>query len=96
MIIISTPCWKCNKDMKMALLGTESGDLIGGPEVFNEKEKRLAVKHGVKLGIVNSVTAEESYLASICPHCGSFIGKWFFFAHYLTPALYGDLEYTEV
>jgi hypothetical protein len=96
MLIISAPCWKCDKDMKIALLGTESGDLIGGPEIFSEKEKQLAVKNGVTLKIINSKTAEETYLANTCPHCDAFVGKWFYFAHYLTPALYGDLEYTDV
>ncbi len=96
MLIITAPCWKCDKEMKVALLGTESGDLLGGPETFSEPEKLLALENGVFLKVINSQTAEETYLANICPHCNAFVGKWFYFAHYLTPALYGDLKYTEV
>jgi len=93
MIIITAPCWKCEKAMKIALLASESADLDGGPEVFSKEEISLAEKNGVFLKVADSATAEESYLANTCRDCGAFVGQWFFFAHYLTPALYGDYEY---
>ena len=96
MMIITAPCWNCDKDMKIALLGNESGDLHSGPENFSKEEISLAEKHGVVLKMVSSKTAEETYLANACRECDAFIGQWFFFAHYYTPALYGQLEYIDV
>lgn len=95
-MIINTPCWNCKKEMRMALgQGRDTDDYdYRGPESFSKSEVELAKKHGVFLNVVESKTSEETYLANICPHCKAFIGKWFFFAHYYTPALYGDLEYT--
>jgi hypothetical protein len=95
MMIITIDCWKCEKGMKMALVSDEES-AYRGPETFSENEISLAQKNGVLIKNVDSQTAEETYKANICPHCDSFIGKWFFFANYYTPALYGDLKYTEV
>ena len=96
MMIISAPCWQCEKETQIALVGDASGGLGYGPESFSESEKRLAEQHGVLLKIVSSKTAEETYLANACKECGEFVGKWFFFAHYYTPALYGRLKYKRV
>jgi|AntRauTorckE6833_2_1112554.scaffolds.fasta_scaffold02991_6 hypothetical protein len=93
MIVIDAPCWKCEKEMKIALLANESGDLDGGPEVFSKEQISLAEKNGVFIKVADSMTADESYLANTCRECDAFVGKWFFFAHYLTPALYGDYKY---
>jgi len=83
--------------MKLALVeGGLDGSACRGPESFNKEEITLAEKKGVLLKTIDSKTAEETYLANICPHCNSFIGQWFFFAHYFAPAQYGDLEYITV
>lgn len=79
--------------MQIALIGNESGDLEGGAEIFTKEEQRVARDNGVILKMIDSKTAEERYLASVCGGCDSPVGKWFFFAHYYTPALYGDLPY---
>ncbi len=96
MMIICTPCYKCNKDMLVALVGDDSGNMNYGPESFNPQEIALAKKNAVLLKNVNSKTAEESYLANICGGCGAFIGKWYYFANYYTEALYGRLKYRRV
>lgn len=95
MFIITTPCWSCERDMLVALVGNESG-LDYGPESFSELEKKLAEKNGVLLKTVSSRTAEETYLANFCGNCGQFVGKFFFFGRYFAPALYGDLKYQKL
>lgn len=93
MLIITAPCWSCENEIKIALVGNEEGRLDYGPEDFSEHEKKLAEDHGVFLKLVNSKTADEIYLANTCKNCNQFVGKWFFFAHYFTPALYGHYKY---
>ncbi len=93
MLIITAPCWQCNKDMILALMGNESGDFDYGPEKFSESEVQLAEQHGVLLKNAHSTTMNETYMANTCKECGGFIGQWYFFAHYYTPALYGNYKY---
>lgn len=93
MMIIMTECWQCDKELKIALLGDDNGNLEGGPEIFSDSDKELATQHGVLLKAVSSKTAQESYLANYCGHCEAFVGQYFFFAHYYTPALYGQYKY---
>ncbi len=79
----------------MALISDENAE-YRGPETFSEAEKQTANQSGVLLKDVNSKTASETYLANICPHCGEFIGKWYFFTDYYVPAITGQLECIEV
>jgi len=95
MMIITTPCWKCDKIMKMALISDENTD-YRGPETFSKEETQTAIKHEVILRKVHSRTAREEYLANICPHCDDFIGKHYFFTNYYIPAVTGELEFTEI
>lgn len=96
MMIINAECWQCNKPMLVALSGDDSGNLSGGPEVFSDAEIKLARQHGVLLETVSSKTADQIYLANVCKECGAFVGQFFFFAHYYTPALYGHYPYERV
>ena len=84
---------KGEQAVKIDLAGDEVGNLSYGPEDFSESEKKTAEQHGACLKFVYSKTAEESYLANVCKECGAFVGKWFYFAHYYTPALYGHYKY---
>lgn len=81
--------------MKMALISDEQQD-YRGPETFSRQEAVKAAAHGVLLEVISSKTAGENYLANICPHCNEFIGKWYFFANYYAPAMYGQLSYKNV
>lgn len=96
MMIITAPCWQCDKDMLVALVGDDNGNMGYGPEDFNQEEIALAKKNGVLLKKIDSKTAEETYLANICPACGAFVGKWFYFANYYTEALYDRLKYRRI
>lgn len=93
MLIIIAPCWKCDKNMLVAIVGTEEGDFLFGPEKFSELEKKRAEEQGVCLKLVSSKTADETYLANVCKECGAFVGRWFLFTDFFTPALYGDYKY---
>lgn len=97
-MIITTSCWKCNKEMKVALAEgrNDSDGACRGPESFTAQEIKLAEANGVILKIAESKTAEELYLANICPYCGAFVGQWYFFTGYYAPALYGHLKYEVV
>lgn len=79
--------------MLVALIGDDGGNLSCGPEDFSKEEQELAEKHGVCLKVINSKTAGETYLANACKECGAFVGQFYFFAHYYTPALYGHYKY---
>ena len=92
-MIIDASCWSCEKEIQIALIGDLVGNLEGGPEVFTLEEEGLVKQHDVLLKRVQSITANENYLANVCHHCDSFVGKRFLFAHYYTPALYGDYKY---
>lgn len=96
MFIIKTPCWSCDREMLVALVGNELGDFDYGPELFSEAERKLAEENGVLLKVVASKTAEETYLANYCGHCDQFVGKFHFFSDYLVPALRGDYEYKKL
>ena len=93
LMIISAECWNCDMPMLIALVGDEGGNFGYGPEEFTKNEQRLATKYGVLLKEVASKTAEMKYLANVCRHCNSFIGQYFYYAHYYTPALYGHYKY---
>jgi len=95
-MIISAECWQCDKPMLIALIGDNAGNLYGGPEGFSNEEVSLAEEHGVLLKTIFSKTSEETYLANVCKECGAFVGQFFFFAHYYTPALYGHYKYLRV
>lgn len=95
-MIINAKCWQCDKDVLVALVGDDAGNLGYGPEAFSEEEQKLATEHGVLLKNVDSSTANESYLANACTHCGAFVGKWYFFTDYYTTALYGHYTYKRV
>jgi|ERR1035437_876434 hypothetical protein len=94
-LVIKAPCWKCDKEMLIALVGT-GADFSYGPEDFSVDERKMAEKEGVRLEYMSSKTAEETYLANVCKDCGSFVGKFFLFAHYFAPAMYGHYEYKEI
>ena len=93
MMLIEAECYKCDKPLLVALVGDDSGNLKYGPEDFSETEQKVAVDNGALLKMVDSKTAGETYLANACKSCDAFIGQFFFFAHYYTPALYGHYPY---
>lgn len=95
-MIIEADCWQCSKSMLVALSGDDQGNLLYGPEGFSEVEIESGRKHGVILEMVSSKTSQAKYLANVCKACDAFVGQFFLFAHYYTPALYGHYQYRRI
>jgi hypothetical protein len=90
-MIITAPCWNCEKPMLVAMIGQHDG-----PSAFTKAEIQLAEKNGVFIKEIYSHTADERYLANACWECGAFVGNWYLFTNYWAEAMYGRLEYVEV
>jgi len=94
MYIITAPCWKCSKDMNIAVIkGDKERNGCCGPEAFSEEEKKTAKKHNVIIEKRHSYTREDAYNANICPHCNTFLGQHYLFANYFCEAVYGRYVY---
>lgn len=97
MYIIAASCWKCKKDMNVAIIESNDNKRKGsicGPEVFSSEEIKIAENHNVLIKEHHSYTREESYYANTCPSCNTFIGQFYLFTSYFVPAVqYGDYEY---
>jgi len=75
MEITEDQCRDCNAPMKIAI-GLMGGSFYG-PERFTDQEIQFAKSKGVCLENKFSKTVDKTYLANICPKCGSFIGAFF-------------------
>jgi hypothetical protein len=75
LLIKDVDCWKCGKDMKIALLLSDTS--FEDPSTFSPKLLELARKHGVKIALRHSKMLDETYNTNICPHCDSIWGKMF-------------------
>lgn len=73
--VVKGDCWKCHKEMCIAYMDVDHERLA--PDDFMESDIQIAKQHGVVLQVRYSKTVGEKYLANICPHCGSMLGKFF-------------------
>lgn len=97
MYIITAPCWKCNKDMNVAVIkGDKKRNDPCGPEAFSDEEKSIAQNHNVIIDKRHSFTIEEDYYANICPHCNTFLGQHYLFDDYFCEAVYGSYVYKTI
>ena len=94
MLIIDSKCWKCDKEMKCAII-VEKEDRIEytSPKYFTEEQINFAKTKGVTLLLQHSKTAEESYIANTCIHCSSFVGEHFLPTNVLCDVLYNLTTY---
>lgn len=95
-LIVNSSCWNCKNNILVALKGDDKGHFLYGPDDFSNKEKEIAREHGVFLKENFSKTRGEKYLSNTCKNCNSFVGSWYLFTEYYTPALLGDLNYKKV
>jgi hypothetical protein len=89
LIILNNTCYKCGKPMKICYISINNGN--NGfiyPSGFDENEINFAKAQGVTLEMRFSKTANEKYLANICPNCRAFIGDWFLFDDYILENMY--------
>lgn len=93
MYIVTAPCWKCKGHFNVALMRGDdniNNGQVYGLEFFSKEEIELAQSHEVIIKEHFSGTRQESYAASTCPHCDTFVGQHFLFSRYFCPAQYGD------
>ncbi len=91
--IFETECWKCKRNMRLAMI-IISSKMILYPDDFNEEDIKLAQSLGVTIKKQYSKTINESYLANTCDHCNAFIGDFYMYDYLsLSPDKTVDLGY---
>ena len=83
MITIDTTCWKCGKEMKIAML-TSNNEILS-PAKFNSKEIDIASTLGANIKNSYSKTVRDTYLANVCKHCNAFVGDFYMYEYYDLP-----------
>lgn len=73
--VVDAPCWKCNRQMKVAILEVEG--VCSGPDDFSKDDVALARARGALLKENYSKTVGERYVSNTCPNCGAFVGSFF-------------------
>ena len=84
-VTVTTECWKCNQEMKVAMLVADNGREILSPSEFNEEEISIAKSLGVNVAKRYSKTVQDSYLANVCGHCNAFVGDFYMHEYYYLP-----------
>jgi hypothetical protein len=75
--IRTTDCWKCGKNVKVAVGSKDSEDLY--PSDFTSTEREFVRQQDVLLQVRYSATAKERYLANVCGNCDQIQGNWFLY-----------------
>ena len=73
--VVTGPCWKCHRDMKVALFSFGHG--IEGPDDVPDEALNIARQHGVVLQVNFSKTMQERYVSNTCPRCRAFVGNFY-------------------
>ncbi len=84
-VTVTTECWKCNQEMKVAMLVADNGREILSPSEFNEEEISVAKSLGVNVAKRYSKTVKDSYVANVCGHCNAFVGDFYMHDYYYLP-----------
>jgi hypothetical protein len=87
MIIIDSTCWKCDGQMKVAVL--EKSHHYPGPDAFSPAEIEFARSKGALIQSNYSKTVGNAYLSNTCPHCNAMTGNHYLFTEHYTSAIYG-------
>lgn len=92
-IITEAPCWKCGRNMRIAMIKKGEFSNFYGPEEFTQKEIETAKQNGVYIEKQYSKTMHESYYANICNHCKAFIGEFYLRNYYKKNTIIEKIEY---
>lgn len=65
--VVSGSCWKCDNEMKFALIDQEHATI--GPEEFSQEQARIASEHGALLKEKYNRNLRGRYLSNTCPNC---------------------------
>ena len=66
MVIVNSTCWRCGRDMKIAMIDTDFYGQIIFTDSFTEKEVKLANENGAYVKMNYSNQMKESYFANTC------------------------------
>jgi hypothetical protein len=69
--IVEDGCWNCDKLVKLPFV-----DNTIGPKHYKEELIKIANEHGATIENRFSKTRQESYNASVCPHCNQIFGEF--------------------
>ena len=70
-------CWKCNKNIKIAV-GYKNNENME-QDLFTDEEVEFTKQNGVILKHRFSGTIKAKYLANVCPYCDQIQGNWFLY-----------------
>lgn len=85
MVTIASNCWKCGREMKIAMLFTKNGQHVFSAADFNDEDIKIANSLGANIKQCYSKTVNESYLANVCKHCNAFVGEFYMHEYYYEP-----------
>ena len=85
LVTVIEPCWKCNRNMRIAMIETNDYRHIYGPADFSENEIAIANKHEANVKKVYSRVVKESYYANVCKCCGAFVGEHYLYEYFDSP-----------
>ncbi len=93
LVVIDSACWKCESEIKIAVL--ECGIQCLGPDEFTEDELTLARKKGTIIQMNYSNVVRDSYLSNTCPNCKKLTGGHYLW-EYLSDTKYGDSKFERI
>lgn len=85
LVTVATTCWKCGKNMKLAMIVAKNRFSRLSPEEFDNREVATAISLGVNIKLRYSRTMHETYLANTCKHCNAFVGSFYMHEYYHLP-----------
>lgn len=80
--IVEDGCWNCGKLVKLPFV-----DNTIGAKHYKDELVEIAKQHGAKIENRFSKTREESYNASVCPHCEVMFGEHYLVNYWYSPVL---------
>lgn len=85
LIVVSTPCWKCSNDMKIAMIVSNNSNHIHSPADFTNEEIKMAQRLGVNIQNRYSQTVKGNYWANVCDKCNAFVGDFYMHEYFYLP-----------
>ena len=73
--VVIGDCYRCHSPMKVAFIEADGMGLQSSS--FSPQEIECANNQGCILEVRYSKTANESYLANVCPKCKAFVGEFY-------------------
>ena len=85
MIIAKDSCYRCGKDMNIAMIEANPSFQIYSPADFTKEQIDIANTSGANIKLSYSNQVKESYYANVCRCCNAFIGNFHMHDYYFSP-----------